>query len=175
MKPAPMVTLLLALASPLSAQGAGGNTAVTTAKEIWSMYANWVAQSAEDMPEAKYAYRPTPEVRTFGELVAHVAGAQTMFCATALGESAPAEDAIEKTKTSKADLVAAIKASIASCARAFAQSDASARGEVTLFGARHSRLWVLQLNGAHTSEHYGNIVTYLRSNGIVPPSSRGGN
>jgi uncharacterized damage-inducible protein DinB len=165
--------MLLALAAPLAAQRGGGNTAVTTTKEVWTEYAQWVAQSAEDMPEAKYGYRPTPEVRSFGQLIGHVAGSQYMFCAAAMGEKPPAEDDIEKTKTSKADLVAAIKASNDYCQKAYAQTDAAARGEITMFGATHNRLWALMSNSSHTGEHYGNIVTYLRMNGMVPPSSRG--
>ena len=166
--------LLTVVAIPLAAQGGAGagNFAVTTARSVWIQSANYVTQSAIDMPEAKYAFKATPEVRSFGQLIGHVAGSQYMFCAAALGEPARAEDEIEKTKTSKADLIAAMKASTAYCEKAYAQSDAAARGEITMFGQKQSRLWALILNASHDGEHYGNLVTYLRLNGMVPPSSK---
>jgi uncharacterized damage-inducible protein DinB len=162
--------LLLALAAaPLGAQA---NTAVPAAREIWKEFADYVTQSAIDMPEAKYSFKATPAVRSFGQLIGHVAGSQYMFCAAALGEPAKAEDDIEKTKTTKADLVAAMKASNAYCEKAYALGDAAVRAEITMFGAKHNKLWALINNAAHDGEHYGNIVTYLRLNGMVPPSSK---
>ena len=163
--------LILAItATPLRAQSS--DFAVPTARGLWLQLSGYVTQSAEDMPEAKYGYRPTPAVRSFGELVGHVAGSQNLFCATAMGEAPPAENAVEKAATSKAALVAAMKASNAYCAKAYAQSDAAARGDVMLFGQKQSRLGALMMNATHDGEHYGNIITYLRMNGMVPPSSR---
>ena len=109
-----------------------------------------------------------------GQLVGHVAGAQYLICAAALGDAERNEDDIEKTKTSKADLVAALKASTDYCARAYQQSDRDAQKPAKLFGQERTRLYALTLNATHNAEHYGNIVTYLRLNGIVPPSSRRG-
>jgi uncharacterized damage-inducible protein DinB len=126
------------------------------------------------MPEDKYAYRPTPEVRTFGELIGHVAGAQHMICAVALGEQPPAEDAVEKAAKTKAALLEAMRSSTTYCAKAFAQSDADARAPANLFGRDVTRFHALVLNATHNGEHYGNLVTYLRINGMVPPSSQGG-
>ncbi|MES2123866.1 MAG: DinB family protein [Gemmatimonadota bacterium] len=164
--------LALAVCSaPLQAQRT--DIGVPSARAIWQQLAGYVLQSAEDMPEAKYAFKPTPEVRSFGELIGHVAGSQMMFCAAAMGEAAPAEDAVEKSATTKAALVAAMKASTAYCAKAYAQSDAASRGEITMFGGKQTRMWALMMNASHDGEHYGNIVTYMRMNGMVPPSSRG--
>lgn len=131
---------------------------------------DYVLQSAMDVPEDKYAFKPTPEVRSFAELFAHVAGAQSMFCAIALGEKAPAEDAV--TATTKADLIAAIKQSNTNCERAYAQGDAAVGASVGMFGEQHSRLYVLVMNATHDAEHYGSLVTYMRMNGMVPPSSK---
>jgi hypothetical protein len=111
-------------------------------------------------------------VRSWGQLIGHGAGAQTLICAAALGEPAREEDEIERTRTSKADLVAALKASTEYCARAYSQTDKAAQGQTRLFGRQRTRLYALILNATHNGEHYGNIVTYLRMNGIVPPSSR---
>lgn len=166
--------LLTIVAAPLGAQASPGtgNSAVATTRAVWLSNANYIAQSAEDMPEAKYAYKPTPEVRSFGQLIGHVAGSQYMFCAAALGEPARAEDNIEKTKTSKADLVAAMKASTAYCEKAYAMTDAATQAEITMFGQKQNKFWLLVMNASHDGEHYGNIVTYLRLNGMVPPSSK---
>jgi uncharacterized damage-inducible protein DinB len=123
-----------------------------------------------DVPEEKYSYKPTPDVRSFGEMFGHVAGAESMFCAMALGEKPPAEDAVA-VKT-KAGLIAALKQSAANCERAYGQSDAAVASNIDVFGAQRSRLYALMMNATHDGEHYGNLVTYLRMNGMVPPSSR---
>jgi hypothetical protein len=119
-----------------------------------------------------YAFKPTPEVRSFGELIAHIAGSQSMFCALALGETAPAEDAVEKGTKTKAALIAALEASNKDCSRAYAQADRAVTPMVDVFGEKHSRFSVLVQNAMHDDEHYGNIVTYMRINHMVPPSSK---
>ncbi len=166
--------LLAFRAAPLLAQDrqAAADHAVAAARDIWQQQSGYVTQAAEDVPEAKYGYKPTPEVRSFGQLIAHVAGSQYMFCAAAIGDSTRSEDDIEKSKTSKADLVAAMRASNAYCASAYRQSDDASRQTVTMFGQKRTRFYVLMNNATHDAEHYGNIVTYLRLNGMVPPSSR---
>jgi uncharacterized damage-inducible protein DinB len=166
---APLFALLLA--APAAAQQAAAppaDPAVAAARTLWRQVSVYLVRSAEDMPEADYAFRPTPQVRTFGELIAHVAGAQHMICAAALGEGSGAEI----TATSKAALVAALKASNDYCERAYAMSDAASLGTATLFGGSVSRLYALNVNAYHDNEHYGNLVTYMRIKGMVPPSSR---
>jgi uncharacterized damage-inducible protein DinB len=157
--------LLAAVAAPASAQ-----TAVADAKGIWMTYHNYVRQSVIDVPEDKYSFKATPEVRSFGELFAHVAGAEAMFCAMALGEKAPAEDAVKATN--RAGLLAALDASAKMCDRAYAMSDAAAKAKIDVFGAQQTKLYALIMNAGHDGEHYGNIVTYMRLNKMVPPSSR---
>jgi uncharacterized damage-inducible protein DinB len=163
---------LLAAAAPLAAQSAPKASAVADVQANWGSVRDYLVQSAVDMPEAKYSYRPTASVRTFGEILAHVAGSQSMYCAIALGEQPAAEDAVESRKLGKDALIAALKKSNEDCARAYAQDDASAAGMVDVFGSQRSRLYALMANAAHDSEHYGNLVTYLRMNGMVPPSSQ---
>jgi uncharacterized damage-inducible protein DinB len=170
--PATIALLLAFSASTLQAQSSADQS-VGTARALWQQLSGYVTQAAEDMPDAKYSYKPTPDVRSFGELIAHVAGSQYMFCAAATGDSARAEDDIEKKKmTAKSDLVAAMKASNAYCARAYQQTDDASAGKVKLFGQERTRLYALMINATHDAEHYGNLVTYLRMNGMVPPSSR---
>jgi uncharacterized damage-inducible protein DinB len=139
---------------------------------LWEPMVGYITSAAEELPESKYAYRPTAEVRSFGQLVGHVAGAQYVICAAALGDPPRNEDDIEKTRKTKAELVAALKASTQYCARAYGQTDTAAQQKTKLFGQERTRLYALGLNATHDGEHYGNIVTYLRLNGIVPPSSR---
>jgi uncharacterized damage-inducible protein DinB len=169
-----LAILLLAGALPLAAQDgtANDNPAVNTSRMLWDTFIGHVTTAAEEVPESTYAYRPTPEVRTFGQLVGHVAGAQYLICAAALGEPPRNEDEIEKSRKTKAELVAALKASTQYCARAYGQTDRAVQQKTKLFGQERTRLYALALNAAHDAEHYGNIVTYLRINGIVPPSSR---
>lgn len=173
--PVPLVLLTLTVAT-LHAQAPqqerAGTTAVRTLGTLWEQITAHITTAAEELPESTYAYRPTPEVRSFGQQIGHIAGAQQLICAAALGEPSGAEDEIERTRTSKADLLAALKASTQYCARAYAQTDAAAAQPARLFGRETSRLYALGLNATHNGEHYGNIVTYLRLKGIVPPSSR---
>lgn len=175
----PLLVAAIALGAavaPVSAQaGPGGdNPSLSVVHSMWQAMATWVAQSAEQMPEAKFSYRPTPEVRTFGEIIGHVAGSEKMFCAIAMGEAPPREDAVEKTSPNKAQLLAALKDAATYCDKAYGQSDASSHAPATIFGQKQTRLHALVLNATHVGEHYGNLITYLRMNGMVPPSSQGG-
>lgn len=163
---------LLAVAAPLGAQSVPGP--VATSNAVWSSAIGYIIKSAEQTPESLYSYKPTPEVRSFGQLIGHVAGAQYVFCAAVLGDKAPGEGDIEKTKTSKADLVAAIRASTEYCKKAYKVTNATAQQKTKLFGSDQTKLHVLMSNATHDAEHYGNIVTYLRMNHIVPPSSQPG-
>ena len=131
-----------------------------------------VTKAAEEFSEAEYAYRPVATVRTVGEMIGHVAGSQFMMCAAALGEPAREEDAIEKTAKTKADLLKALKESTDYCARAYAQPAAATTASVSLFGQSGTRMMALALNAVHNGEHYGNLVTYMRMKGMVPPSSK---
>jgi uncharacterized damage-inducible protein DinB len=131
----------------------------------------YIVASAEQMPEEHYAYRPTPEVRTFGEIVGHVAMTQYWFCNGAMGEGQEPEN--YEAITVKAEMVEAIKKAFDYCAKAYAMGDSWALEEVELWGQTNTRLWVLSFNMAHAWEHYGNLVTYMRENGLVPPSSQG--
>jgi uncharacterized damage-inducible protein DinB len=162
--------LSLGLFAPLYAQDA--STAVGTARTLWEPLIGYFTTAAEELPESTYAFKPTPEVRSMGQLIGHVAGAQYLICGAALGDPPRAEDAIEKTKKTKAELVKALKESTQYCARAYSQTDKAAQGKTKLFGQEHTRLFALGVNATHDAEHYGNMVTYLRLNGIVPPSSR---
>ena len=142
-------------------------------KFIYKIVKTNAVKAAEKMPEENYAFKPTPEVRSFGQLVAHVADAQYAFCSAVLGEKNPAPG-IEKSKTTKADLVQALNAAFAYCDKAYdGMTDAHAAETVKFFGGERAKLTVLSFNNAHNDEHYGNMVTYMRIKGLVPPSSEG--
>ena len=160
-------------AQQMPMQGHAGG--VASVRPLYEMAKGWVVRSAEQMPEADYAFRPTPEVRTFGQLLGHVANASYMFCSYAKGEKNPSTSDFEKT-TSKAGLVQAVKDAFTYCDGAYQIGDMKAMEEVTITEAnmKGSRLWVLNFNMAHDFEHYGNMVTYFRLKGMVPPSSQGG-
>lgn len=178
MKSRLLLIVTTVLAFPPAAHAQGGNAdnnasaAVSTARSLWQQLTGYITTAAQDLPDSLYSYRPTPEVRTFGQLFGHLAGSQYLFCAVALGDSPRQEDAVETRVSSKTELVAALKASTEYCERAYAQTDQASQQPARLFGQDRTRLYALMQNATHNGEHYGNIVTYLRLNGIVPPSSR---
>ena len=147
------------------------NPITASEKGFYSFVSNAVVGAAVKMPEENYSFKPTPEVRSFGQLVGHVADASLMFCSQATGETNASKN-IEKTKTSKADLVAALKEAVAYCTKSFdGMTDAKGSQMIKLFNFDLARLTVFSINTAHTDEHYGNMVTYMRLKGIVPPTS----
>jgi uncharacterized damage-inducible protein DinB len=163
--------VLLGQEKPPASSAPPANPITASEKGFYSYVSGAVIGAAQKMPEENYSFRPTPEVRTFGQLVGHVADASYMFCSQAIGEANPVKD-IEKTKTSKADLVAALKDGVAYCNKAFdSMTDAKGSQMVKFFDFTLARLTLFSINTAHTDEHYGNMVTYLRLKGIVPPTS----
>src|SRR5713101_9248450 len=130
-----------------------------------------LVSSAEKMPEENYNFKPTEAVRSYGQIVGHVADAQYNFCSLALGENNPGLK-IEQTKTTKADLIAALKGALAYCDKAYdGMTDTSGAQMVKLFGGDMPKLGVLNINNMHDMEHYGNLVTYMRLKNVVPPTS----
>src|SRR5579863_10309222 len=110
------------------------NPITASEKGFYSFVSEAVVGAAVKMPEENYSFRPTPEVRSFGQLVGHVADANYMFCSQSAGEANPSKGSIEKTKTSKADLVAALKDAVAYCNKAFdGMTDAKGSEMVQMF------------------------------------------
>jgi uncharacterized damage-inducible protein DinB len=123
------------------------------------------------MPEENYARSSRRRKYAVSQLVGHVSDASYAFCSAALGEKNPAPG-IEKSKTTKADLTQALNAAFAYCDKAYdGMTDAHAAEIVKFFGRESAKLTVLSFNNAHNDEHYGNMVTYMRIKGLVPPSS----
>ncbi len=128
-------------------------------------------RSADKMPEENYGFKPVDTVRTYGQIIGHLADAQYLFCSIASGDKNPGLN-VEKTKTSKADLVAALRDAFAYCDKVYdSMTDTASLQTVKFFGNDAPKYAVLQINVGHNMEHYGNLVTYMRMKGIVPPTS----
>lgn len=156
---------------PLAVASAQDNPLSASQRRMYDTVKDWVLRSAEKMPEENYNFKPTEAVRSFGQIVGHVADVQNRFCALLRGEKNPGLK-IEQNKTSKADLIAALKEAYTYCDKAYgSMTDASATQKVKFFGEDIPKLSVMTGQIAHTSLHYGNLVTYLRLKNIVPPST----
>jgi uncharacterized damage-inducible protein DinB len=153
------------------------NPVSDSVRSSWNGVKRNIKESAELMPEENYSFKPTPDVRSVGEILAHVAGASYEFCASAKNEAAPfAEDSFEGKMTTKAQIVKVTNDALAYCDGAFtALTDANAGEAVRQpFGGTNKTTRISSLVGqiGHDNEHYGNLVTYFRLKGLVPPSSR---
>ena len=136
-----------------------------------------VAASSTKMPEEHYAFKPTPDVRSFGELLGHLINANYGACSRVKGEANPNKDKDWEKTTAKADLVKAISDALAYCDAAYSgATDANLVEMIKVPMANNmqreiARGNMLVSNIAHNNEHYGNLVTYMRIKGLVPPSS----
>jgi len=150
---------------------AQGNPLSARNRQLYQGEKKILLRTAEKMPEENYNFKPTEAVRSFGQIGGHVADSQYTFCSTVLGEKDPGPK-VEQTKTSKADLIAALKDAFAYCDKAYdGMTDASAAEMVKFMGGEQPKLGVLTTNHIHTMLHYGNLVTYMRLKNIVPPTS----
>lgn len=176
MRTATLVVTCLLVASSAMAQEAGSqpaNPLTAGIKSAFDMSKGNITKAAEQVPENLYSFKATPDVRSLGQLFGHVANANYMICGAVSGQKGPGVD-IEKTMTAKADLVKALGESFAFCDKVFAgMTDAEGAKAVQFFGNQQAKLSVLAFNNMHNYEHYGNIVTYMRLNKMVPPSSQG--
>ncbi len=138
-----------------------------------------ITRAADKMPEEFYTLRPGPqmEVRTFGQIVGHLANFDYLWCSDAKGEKNPNQGNDFEKLTAKADLVKALTDAFSYCDRVYSSlTDASGMEliEVTNDAGRKVRLLRISRliqNHVHNNDHYGNMVTYLRMKSIVPPSS----
>jgi uncharacterized damage-inducible protein DinB len=154
-----------------SAPASQENPLSTWNKMAYTRVKSILLRSAEKMPEENYSFKPIDTVRSYGQILGHVADAQYLFCSIASGEKNP-DLKIEQTKTTKVDLVAALNTAFAYCDKVYeGMTDASATQTIKLFGNDAPRLSALTVNNMHDLEHYGNLTTYMRMKGIVPPTS----
>ena len=147
-----------------------GNPLSAGTKQLYMMAKADVMKSAAKVPEAMYSFRPTPEVRSFAELFGHIADSEYEFCGPVKGEEKKSD--IEHTKKTKAELTAALNEAFGYCDALYnTMTDAALADKIQGFGPQGTKLFALSFNTAHANEHYGNLVTYMRIKGIVPPSS----
>ena len=168
--------LALALAAPAqqtAAPASGASTMVSSVRGGYELVKGHILKAADQVSEENYAFKATPDVRSMGQLFAHIADANFGICSAATGSKEGAISGTEKGKTTKADIVAALQASFKYCDAAFDGMTEAKANEVTKFflPGTHTRLGLLSFNAMHDWEHYGNIVTYMRLKGMVPPSS----
>jgi hypothetical protein len=169
MKTTCLVTVLCATATFAGAQSA--NPLIGELRQMYTGVKNNLTRMADKMPEEHYAFKATPEIRSFGQLVAHVADSQARTCSAVAGEQKALNAA---SKTTKADLVAALKESFALCGAAFdGLTDATATQMVKTGRGESSKLGALARTVSHSNEEYGYMAVYMRLKGIVPPSSEG--
>ena len=140
-------------------------------KSLQGMVKGFIIRAAEAMPEEHYGFKPTPDVRSFGEIVAHLANTQYNFCVPVRKVENPNKTNLEKTATTKAQLVAAVKEAFAFCDPAYELTDAGLTEMVKWGQQEIAASYTLTFNVAHNNEHYGNLVTYMRLKGLTPPSS----
>lgn len=138
-----------------------------------------IEKSAEKVPVELYSLRPGPqvEVRTFGQILGHLANFNYLWCSQAKGEKNPAQGSDYEKLTSKALLLRALNDAFTYCDGAYAAlTDASGLEIITVTQesgrqAQVPRMSLLVLNYGHNNDHYGNMVTYMRIKSIVPASS----
>ncbi len=144
---------------------------VASSKGFYTYAKTEVLKAAEKMPADSYSFRPTDDVRTFAEVLGHIADATYGICGGAVGDKPPAVS-VEKTKRAKPEVMAALKEAFAYCDGVWAGMTANKMLETaTMFGGPKTRVSILDFNTGHTYEHYGNLSTYMRMKKIVPPST----
>ncbi|MGQ0642826.1 MAG: DinB family protein [Gemmatimonadaceae bacterium] len=147
---------ILVVAPSAFAQRPDPNDAAMVARGGFGEVSAWVTKAADAVPADKYSYRPVQTVRTFGQLIGHIADSYNWYCGNATGRKVEWADPVEKGNTDKATLAAKLKQATDACNTVYANKGV-----------------VLQLvqNIGHTNLHYGNIITYMRMMGLTPPSS----
>jgi uncharacterized damage-inducible protein DinB len=158
-------------ADELSPSLAGG------AKAMHAAIRRNLAEAAENMPADEYAFRPMPQIRTFGQIIGHVIDSNFFFCSQVAGEKLPATADYEQI-TAKAALVKALNDSLVYCDQVYtATTDANFMQPVQIahvdgIGSNNTvRGAVLMYNIVHNNEHYGNLAVYMRLKGHFPPST----
>jgi uncharacterized damage-inducible protein DinB len=167
-----VVALNLTLASLANAQQGmpnpimASNPLTTTLSIFRSNMQDKIMKSADAMPESKYSYRPTKDVRSFAEILTHVADISYTLCSNVKGEANPAT---ATAKVSKTEIMAYLKGSFDYCDGVYSGfTDAHLNAPADFFGAKTNKMFILTQVGNHDALHYGNLVTYLRLNGVTP-------
>ena len=167
-----VVALNLTLASLANAQQGvpnptmASNPLTTTLSIFRSNMQDKIMKSADTMPESKYSYRPTKDVRSFAEILNHLADISYTLCSNVKGEANPTS---ATAKVSKTEIIAYLKGSFDYCDGVYSGfTDAHLNAPADFFGVKTNKMFILTQVGNHDALHYGNLVTYLRINGLEP-------
>ena len=176
------IILVAGAALPVSAQTTDAGfwmvlspSQANTAKVMHTSIRRNLAEAAEAMPAADYSFKPTPEIRSFAQVVGHVIFANRLLCAQAKGDPTPTATNYEQI-TDKAQLVKALNEALTYCDQVYNETTDANFSQPVKVGvgrgtADTTRGATLNFNVTHNNEHYGNIVVYLRLKGHVPPST----
>jgi uncharacterized damage-inducible protein DinB len=146
-------------------------TITAEAKQAYNTVKNNILKSAETMPDDNYAFKPTPDIRSFAEVLGHVVESQMRTCGAIMGGQKSASMAAKETKT---QIMAALNEAFAECDKAYESlTDANASEVIKTPRGQRTRLGALIGNVMHDNEQYGIMSVYMRLKGIVPPSSAG--
>lgn len=164
--------LTLCTAALSQAPTASANPLSASTRGMYAQVRANIVASSTTMPDSNFNFRPTAEVRTFGQLLAHIANAEFTICAAAQGRPNPHPGNLEERSWSPSELRTLVRDAFTLCDGAYAElRDELLAGEMDFFGTSRSRHFAMTYNLLHANEHYGNIVTYLRIKGHVPPST----
>ncbi len=159
------LAVTLGLCTAVEAQSTGAGAELNAA---YNSVKNNILHSAENVPDENYSFKPTPDIRSFAEVLDHVAAAQLHACGALIGEQKSANT----DASTKADVLAALHTSFTECDRAFdALNDANAMQTIKTPRGERTRVALLAGVIAHDNEQYGILSVYMRLKGIVPPSS----
>jgi uncharacterized damage-inducible protein DinB len=165
------VLFVVGMLVPSRASAQGTNPLSAGAKAQFTGISSFVTRSADKIPDNLFSFRATPEVRTIAQLFGHIADAYFGMCSAADGGKPP-QQGLEQSATSKAALVKALAEGVAYCQSVMDRmTDQQGAESVPFYFGPTPRLSILYFVTTHTYEHYGNLVTYMRLNKIVPPSS----
>ena len=175
---------LLVAQTPASQAPVSANPLTDQIRTYFDRVKGYLTKSIDMVPEDKWTWAPTPDVRSFARMFGHITDDNNGGCWQLAGLEArpasldsPGNNDSNAQKMSRADLRKAYLDSFALCDKAFTQVNDQNAATPAVAGGRGTRLGGLAYNWSHINEHYGNLVTYFRLNNIVPPSSagRGGN
>ena len=174
---------LALVAIPTHAQDAKKEVAIKHADseskvvlDSWNDIGRKLIAMAEDFPEDKYDYKPTPAQRSFAEQLLHAANANYFFTDPAMGKPMPKEEDPKRSDfKTKADIVAFVKKAFADGAAALKAKGDKGMSELLVDPFAHQQVRILDMAYGlieHSGEHYGQLVGYYRMAGLVPPESR---
>ena len=149
------------------------NPVATAFRDDATTWGKNLIAAAEDMPETRYGFKPTPAQMSFRDIVSHLAEANDFLCGKIGGTAAPTRSKVA-AKAKKAELVARLKETFAFCDQVVANLDDSKLGEqMSLFGPKmYTRAATMNISIGDWADHYSQFAVYMRLNGQLPPTAK---